>query len=72
VEQTIGDRLAATRTAKGLVAKWVAEQAGVSPQHLSEIENNRVADPGISVLVRICDVLGAWLDYIVRGETVDA
>lgn len=69
VSQTsgLGRRIGELRTTRGLLQKDLAEQAGVSVSFLSEIENDR-RTPGAEVLLKLADVLGASLDYLVRGE----
>lgn len=69
VSQTssLGSRIAELRSRKGILQKDLAEQAGISVSFLSEVENGH-RTPGAEILLRIADVLGASLDYLVRGE----
>ena len=66
-ENPLGKRIADARDRRGLLQKDVAKEAGVSVSFLSEIENGK-RTPGSEVLLRIADVLGASLDYLLRGE----
>ncbi len=52
----IGILLAKKRRELGLKAKFVAGASGISPSHLSKIENNRV-DPRLSTLLKIAIAL---------------
>ena len=63
----LGRRIAEQRERRGLLQKDLANQASLSVSFLSEVENER-RTPGAEVLLRIGDVLGASLDYLVRGE----
>lgn len=64
---SLGSRIAQIRSRKGLLQKDLAEKAGVSVSFLSEVENDR-RTPGGEALLAIADVLGASLDYLLRGE----
>jgi transcriptional regulator with XRE-family HTH domain len=49
-------------------AKWLADEAKISKSFLSEVENNR-RNVSSENLLRIANVLGASIDYLMRGET---
>lgn len=63
----LGRRIAELRSARSLLQKDLADQAGISVSFLSEVENDR-RTPGAEALLKLADVLGASLDYLVRGE----
>ncbi|GIH21722.1 MerR family transcriptional regulator [Acrocarpospora phusangensis] len=54
----IGDRLHELRTERGMSLRALAEQAGVSPTLLSQIERG-VTEPSLSTLRRLAGVFGA-------------
>ncbi len=64
---SLGGRVADLRARKSLLQKDLADQAEISVGFLSEVENGH-RTPGAEVLLRIADVLGASLDYLLRGH----
>ena len=58
--KAIGDKISMLRMKKGMTVKQLAEAANITPSNLSRIENYRYS-PGLDVLARICDALGAEL-----------
>lgn len=63
---TVGERIRYIRMTLGLTQDQVAEKASLSKSFLSEIENNKTNVSG-NKLLRIADVLGASLDFLMRG-----
>lgn len=55
--RVIGDRLRELRTARGVSLRALAEQAGVSPTLLSQIERG-VTEPSLATLRRLAGVFG--------------
>ena len=64
---SVGERLRHVRGQRGLSLDDVAERAGVSKSFLWEVENDRSGISG-ERLLRVANVLGASLDYLLRGE----
>lgn len=62
--RTIGQRIKAIREAKGLNQIWVANKAGMSQGHWSQIENADY-DPLVSTLRRIAKALGVKVSELV-------
>lgn len=62
-ETSAGPRLRAVRELKGLGLSEVARRADIDPAHLSRIERG-MAQPSLSTLYRLADVLG--LDELAR------
>lgn len=58
VDRDVGSRLRALRQARGLSARWLAQQAGVSAAYLSRLENGKVS-PTVSTLTRVVVAMGA-------------
>ncbi len=65
---TTGDRIREIREARGLTQDQLAEQAGISKGFLSDVENNK-RNISSENLLKIANVLGASIDYLLRGET---
>lgn len=66
-KKLIGKRIRQQRTQLSLVREDFAEQVGISPQFLAEIENGK---KGMSAetLYKICDRFGFSADYILLGR----
>jgi transcriptional regulator with XRE-family HTH domain len=75
-EPTLGERLRAVRTEKGLSLREVERQSGVNSGYLSQLERNEIASPGPSTLQKLAaaygepfDVLMLWAGYIEADDT---
>lgn len=64
---TMGERIAALRSRRGLTQKELANRAGLSTPFISDIENDK-RNVSSGALLKIADVLGASLDYLMKGE----
>lgn len=69
--EQVGKRLRRVRLQKELTREQFAEQVGISPQFLAEIENGK---KGMSAetLFKICNRLDLSADYILLGKTSSA
>jgi transcriptional regulator with XRE-family HTH domain len=65
---TTGDRIRAIREARGKTQDQLADDAKISKGFLSEVENNK-RNISSGNLLRLANVLGASVDYLLRGET---
>jgi transcriptional regulator with XRE-family HTH domain len=65
---TTGDRIRTIREARGMTQDQLADDAKISKGFLSEVENNK-RNISSENLLRIANVLGASIDYLLRGET---
>ena len=65
--ETVGQRLQHVRNQKGLTLEKLADRAGVSKSFLWEVEHDRSGITG-EKLLRVANVLGASLDFLLRGE----
>lgn len=54
---TLGAAVRASRKEKGLTQKQLADRAGVARNRVEGLENERLADIGLSTLLRILEVL---------------
>lgn len=65
--ETMGRRVAETRARKGLTQRELAQKAELSVPFVSEIENDK-RNVSSDVLLRLADVLGVSMDYLMKGE----
>jgi phage repressor protein C with HTH and peptisase S24 domain len=61
---TLGERIRAAIQARGLKDVWVADGAGITTTTLSNIIRGRTADPSVSVVSAIADVLHESVDAL--------
>jgi transcriptional regulator with XRE-family HTH domain len=64
---TTGDRIRTLRERKGMTQDQLAEASQISKGFLSDAENNK-RNISSQVLLRLANVLGASIDYLMRGE----
>ncbi len=63
----VGERIREAREKRGLTQEKLAEKTGLSKGFLSDVENGN-SDISSDNLLKLADVLGANLDYLLRGE----
>ena len=63
----IGNRIRKRRQELGLPQRVLAQALGVTPQHISVIEQGKRA-PSLSSLAKLADELGVTMDYLVTGR----
>lgn len=66
---TVGDRIREIREKRGMTQEELANIADISKGFLSDVENNK-RNIGSQKLLKIANVLGASIDYLLRGEVV--
>lgn len=66
--KTVGERIRQIRGDMGWTQERLAREAGLSKSFLSDIENNKTRVSGDNLL-KIAEVLGASLDYLMKGDT---
>lgn len=66
---SVGERIKYIRTQKKFTLEQLADKAEISKSFLWDVENNR-SDIGGEKLLRVANVLGASLDYLLRGEAI--
>ncbi len=66
-KKLVGNRIKRRRKAAGLTQEALAEQIGLSKNHLSNIERGRYL-PTIETMLMICDALGQTPDYYLIGK----
>ena len=67
MNETIGNRIAKFRKAKGMTQEELAGELGVSSQAVSKWEND-ASCPDISLLPQLCRVLGITADELLTGR----
>jgi transcriptional regulator with XRE-family HTH domain len=68
---TTGERIREIREKRGLRQDQLASQAEISKSFLSEIETNN-RNVSSQALLRIANVLGASVDYLLTGESKES
>ena len=68
MNETIGNRICKYRKAKSMTQEGLAEKLGVSSQAVSKWETD-ASCPDISLLPRLCQVLGCTTDELLTGKT---
>jgi len=66
-KKMVGGRIKRRRKVAGITQEELAEQIGLSKNHLSNIERGRYL-PTIETLLMICDALGQSPDYYLIGK----
>ena len=67
MNETIGNRISKFRKLRGLTQEELANQLGVSSQAVSKWEND-ASCPDISLLPKLCKVLGISTDELLTGK----
>lgn len=68
MNETIGSRISKYRKEKGMTQEELASLLGVSSQAVSKWEND-ISCPDISLLPKLCQVLGVTSDELLTGKT---
>jgi transcriptional regulator with XRE-family HTH domain len=63
---TVGERIRQERQLMGYTQERLSSEAGISKSFLSEVENG-IRNPSAEYLLRIADVLGVSLDFLMKG-----
>jgi transcriptional regulator with XRE-family HTH domain len=64
---SIGKRIRKRRQILKMTQQELAEAIGVTPQHISAIEQDK-RDPSLSSLGKLAEELGVTIDYLVAGK----
>ena len=67
MNESIGNRISKYRKEKGMTQEELAAKLGVSSQAVSKWEND-ASCPDISLLPRLCRILGISTDELLTGE----
>ena len=68
---TVGDRIREIREEMQIRQDQLAERSGLSKGFLSDVENNK-RNISSENLLKIANVLGASVDYLLRGQIAEA
>ena len=71
MKETIGNRIQKFRKEKGMTQEELAEKLGLSSQAVSKWEND-ASCPDISMLPKLCNLLGVTADELLSGKTETA
>ena len=63
----IGMKIKERRQSQGITQEYIANRLDVNPSHISNIDCGR-ANPSLTALVRIADILECSVDYFISGE----
>lgn len=66
-KQGMGQRIKKQRKAVKLTQEKIAEELNISVKHFSEVERG-IAGLSIENLIKLSDILGVSIDYMVKGE----
>lgn len=64
---TVGDRIKQIRTKRGLTQDQLCQKANISKGFLSDVENGK-RNISSQKLLEVSNVLGASIDYLLKGE----
>jgi len=64
---SLGQKIREKREAFNLTQRELAEVIGITPQHLSLVEQDKKA-PSVALLVKLAEKLGVSIDYLVSGK----
>lgn len=67
-KKEMGQRIKIRRKKLLFTQEEIAEQLNISVKHFSEVERG-IAGLSIENLIKLSDILGLSLDYIIKGET---
>ncbi len=63
----IGQRIRKRREALNITQRELAQALGVTPQHISAVEQNKRV-PSLTFLAKLAEKLGVSIDYLVYGK----
>jgi transcriptional regulator with XRE-family HTH domain len=64
---SLGERIKERRQALKITQQQLAQALGMTPQHISAIEQEKWA-PSVTLLRKLAEELGASIDYLVSGK----
>lgn len=64
----LGSRIKMLRESKGLTQEELGRMVGVTKGAVSQWEHGLVANIKLLTVIKLCDVLGTNLHYLVKGE----
>ena len=70
--EKLGLRIREARKSKGYTQEKLSEMVGLSPNYLSRVETNNGGVISLPALVKICNVLGVGMDYLLTDSLTAA
>ena len=64
---SLGERIKERRQALKITQQELAQSLGMTPQHISAIEQGKWA-PSLTLLPKLAEELGVSIDYLVSGK----
>ena len=64
---TLGTRIRCRRQTLGLTQRQLAEVLGLTPQHISVVEQDK-RTPSLSSLAKMAEELGVTIDFLITGK----
>ena len=64
---SLGERIKLRRQALNITQQQLAQALGMTPQHISAIEQDKGA-PSLTLLPKLAEELGVSIDYLVSGK----
>jgi transcriptional regulator with XRE-family HTH domain len=68
--ETLGERIRCCRNKKWLSQQQLADLLGITKGAVSQWENGRSANIKLVTVLKLCEVLGVTLDYLVHGPVL--
>ena len=66
--EKLGNRIREARKSKGYSQEKLSELAGISPNYLSRVETNNGGIISLPALLKICNILGVGMDYMLSDS----
>ncbi|MBP9869892.1 MAG: helix-turn-helix transcriptional regulator [Nitrosomonas sp.] len=66
-----GEKIRAERKRLKLTLEDLAEKTGSSKSYIWELENNASANPSIEKIVKISNVIGVTVDFLLNDESIN-
>lgn len=67
---SIGRQIKLARVKRDLKAKALAQQIGIAPKYLSQIENDKAPGLSVALLARLCRALGVSPNEMMEWDEV--
>lgn len=66
--ETLGERVAALRSAANISARALCRAIDVSQTMVSKIERSEIIDPGVSIVYNLATALGTTTEWLLFGK----
>ena len=72
MKETLGERIRKARLRYGMSQTELAKRVGISKTAMNQIEMGETADPRLSRIRAMADILGVSMDYLAGRQDEDA